>query len=96
MTTRTRTAIATTEPTRYQVSLCRGFEVIHVFGYTARKSKQGIFALLKNSGDVTHLLTESELAEMDDFRLKYSAKNGMQLAFNIYIRFTGTERENAI
>lgn len=90
---RSRQSISTKELTRYEVALMRGDTVLHIYGYTARKSKQGITALVTE--DVTHLLTPSELSENKP--LIYFAKTGFEVATNVYIRFTGrTERQAAM
>ena len=89
---RSRNSISTKELTRYEVALMRGNDVLHIYGYTARKSKHGITALVTE--DVTHLLTPTELAYND---LTYTAKDGFNIAPNVYIRFTGkTERQVAV
>lgn len=91
---KTRDQIRSTEPTRYEVALVRGETVLHSYGCTARKSKQGILAML--DADVDHLLTEEEIEESNSLDLKYTKKYGFKVATNVYIRFTGqTERELA-
>lgn len=61
MKLRNRQEISTQEQTRCQVALTRGSEVLYVYGYTARKTKAGIFAICVGQ-DATSLLTESESA----------------------------------
>ena len=90
---RSRDSISTKELTRYEVALMRGDDILHIYGYTPRKSKHGILALVKD--DVTHLLTATELTE--DRALTYSREHGFTVATNVYIRFTGrTERQVAV
>jgi len=91
---RKRLDICTTEPTRYEVALFRGGQVLYRYGFTARKTKKGILNLMTK--DVSHLLTDEELEEADTFQLKYSRKHGLQVSSGISIRFTSaTERDMA-
>ena len=91
---RNRLDIKTTEPTRYEVALMRGYEVLHVYGYTARKTKSGIVNLMDE--DMTHLLTADELTACDNATLKYSKKYGFTFCPGIRVAFTGnTERSAA-
>ncbi len=95
MTARNRNSIPTNTSTRYEVALMRGSEIIHVYGYTARKSKFGILNAISGQ-DVLEFLTEPELAETETMELTYSAKYGFKVATNVYVRFTGnTERQVA-
>jgi len=92
MTVRNRNSISTLEATRYEVALIRDGEVLKVLGYTARKTKRGIFNLLQGQ-DLTSYFTEAEL----DSEHRYTSKNGLQFGDgSIRISFTGrTEREVA-
>jgi hypothetical protein len=92
MTVRNRKDISTLEATRYEVALIRDDKVLKVLGYTARKTKRGIFNLLQGQ-DLTSYFTEAEL----DSDRRYTSKNGLQFGDgSIRISFTGrTEREVA-
>jgi hypothetical protein len=88
---RRRSEIKTTESTRYEVALTRGSKILYIYGYTSRRSKEGLLAMATD--DVTALLTADELAESDNFRAKYTRKTGIQITSGLFIRFTGaTER----
>jgi len=91
MKARDRMAIPTNTPTRYEVALMRGNEVLHVLGYTAKKSKQGIYALC--TVNLEPYLTAQELQESKNFEMTYTTKYGFQIGSNLFVRFTGrTER----
>ena len=92
MTVRNRKDISTLEATRYEVALIRDEKVLNILGYTARKSKQGVFNLLKGQ-NLTSYFTEAEL----DSNYRYTLKNGLQFGNgSIRISLTGrTEREAA-
>jgi hypothetical protein len=88
---RTLKEIGTNTGTRWEVGLIRGETVIKVLGYTAQKTKRGLFNQIKE--DLTQYFTEEELAS--DWR--YSTARGVE--FNqgsIRLAFTGrTERTAA-
>lgn len=74
--------------TKYQVALMRGNDVLFIYGYTERKSKQGIIALM--SKDVTHLLTDDEM----DVVPVYTKKDGLKLGGKVKVCFTGFTEKN--
>ena len=88
---RTRKDISTLESTRYEVAIVRNGEVLEILGYTPRKSKRGILALMTK--DLSEHFTEAEL----DAPNSYNAKQGSVFGDgSIRIGFTGsTEREKA-
>jgi len=89
--TRNRLDIPTNTSTRFQVAVIRNGQTLEVLGYTAQKTKIGIYNLMAK--DLTHHFTESELNT--DFI--YSAKSGFTFGSDIRIGFTGkTEREVAV
>ena len=68
--------LAESTPTRYEVKLVRGTEVLHSYGFTARKSKAGLLAMMTDN--VEHLFTEDEaVAAADEFQPTYSRKLGL-------------------
>lgn len=85
--------ISTLDPTRYEVALMRGEKILHVYGYTARKSNKGMLSMIRHN--VEHLLTQEELAEIDKEKRDFIVKNGRaRVATNLFIGFSGrTERE---
>jgi len=88
---RNRSEIATNTPTKFEVAVIRNSQVLEILGYTARKSKIGIYNLMAN--DLTRHFTEAEVST--DYT--YSAKSGFTFGTDIRIGFTGrTEREVAV
>lgn len=91
---RKRSEISTLENTRYEVALMRGSEIVHVLGFTPRKSKFGIQALCTQN--LEPYFTAEEWAEAMEYEPTYSAKYGYRFSSTMRIAFTGrTEREVA-
>jgi len=89
---RTRHDISTLESTRYEVAVIRDGKVLEVLGFTPRKSKAGIMALMTK--DLSNHFTESEM----NADCSYSAKKGFVFGDgSIRVGLTGaTEREKAV
>ena len=89
--TRNRLDIPTNAPTRWEVAVIRGEIILEVLGYTARRTKMGIYNLVAH--DLTRHFTESEL----NADLVYSAKTGFTFGTDLRVGFSGrTERDVAV
>jgi len=89
--TRNRLDIPTNAPTRWEVAVIRNGETLEVLGFTARKTKMGIYNLMAN--DLTRHFTEPEMNR----DIAYSAKFGFTFGSDIRIGFSGrTERNVAV
>ena len=86
-----RKDISTLTSTSYEVAVVRNGKVLEILGYTPRKSKHGILALMTK--DLSPHFTDAEL----DAPNSYNAKQGLVFGDgSIRIGFTGsTEREKA-
>lgn len=97
--TRNRLAISTLEPTRYEVAVAINGGATQRLGFTARKTKQGLFAFL---GDAAQPMLDAVTAgtitrdSVEDATATYNAALGALHIGPVSIYFTGaTERDCA-
>lgn len=85
---RTLKEIGTNTSTRWEVALKRGDRVLEILGYTAQKTRRGLFNQIQK--DLTHYFTEEEL----NSEWRYSQAKGVEFnGGSIALVFTGrTER----
>lgn len=88
-----RQNIPSGSPTRYEVGLIKEGKTLHIYGYTSRRSMDGLIQQTLGQ-DVEHLLTPDDLLEGETFQMDYTPADGIYLTSKVKIAFTGrTERD---